>query len=158
MGKRTYNSDIQRYLNLKNGSLFRGNALGYFRAMNLLGIPREQAEDLDLYDLGEMEYKIKLQENESIKMNSLEKKSLNSNSKFDEHFKEERDLKFYKWGYEVYKRKDTRATDEKRRLLSEYYPSRFGNRGKTPASDLSSYTINFIFDSMIERIRKKYSF
>jgi glutamyl-tRNA reductase len=159
MAKRTYQSDIQRYLNLKNGSLARGNALGYFKAINYLGIPEEQIEDIDLYRLGEMEYHKKLQEKEkSKKINSLEKSLISDIDEFDESSKRDKDLKFYQWGHEIYQREDTRATDEKRRLLAEYYPYRFGNRGKTPSYDLSHKTINKIFDSIIKRIKDTYNF
>ncbi|NMB67008.1 hypothetical protein GYA25_03040 [Candidatus Woesearchaeota archaeon] len=160
MGKRTYNSDIQRYLNLKNGSLSRGNALGYFKAINYLGIPEEQIEDLDLYKLGKMEYEMEIQEIEkSKKMSSLEKSlSLNvDTNRFDKPYKKERDLKFYQWGHEIYQRDDKRATDEKRRLLSEYYPNRFGPNGKTPSYDLSHRVVNKIFDSIIKNTKKRYN-
>jgi len=153
MRKRTYDSEVTRMDNLRKGSLATGNNLAYTKAILELGIPEDQIEFPDLFESGLAELKY-LNKEES----NLEREVLSSLETFKDHkkTKEENYKRFYSWGKGVYQRRDVRAIDEKRRLLSEYFPYRFGNGSKIPASDLSSCAVNKIFDSIIESTKKRY--
>lgn len=156
MNKNMVDFGIKEYENLKNESLRKRNFLDYAIAICELGIPEEQIEDVDLFQMGMAE--IQFLKNKKKEISELEESLISiyfeKNNDKKEHYK-----KFYCAGHDLYKKDSAEAIVKKRKLLSDFFPNRFGDKnGKTPASKLPTYSLNVTFDSIIEFSIKKYHF
>lgn len=153
-----YERRITRYENLKRGALARGNAVGYVNAINELGIPLEQIEDIYLYERGLAEIKYGKENNlekiTGLPLIPVPKQTKKRVSRMYEGLNAENCNKIYSWGNQLVGRNDMRSTQEKKRLLEEYLPDRFGLQSKYSLEDRAPKTINKIFDKIIQLYKK----